>query len=57
MSHEEKLSDLDLFSLERRRLQGDILAAFQYLKGSYKKDRERLFTRPVVIGQGAMVLN
>lgn len=34
-----------LFSLERRRLQTHLKAAFQYLKGAYKKDKDRLFTR------------
>jgi len=28
-----------------KRLQGDIIAAFQYLKGAYKKDRDNLFSR------------
>ena len=28
-----------------RRLGGDLIAAFQYLKGAYKKDRDRLFSR------------
>ena len=31
--------------MEKRRLQGDPIAAFQYLKGAYKQEGERLFTR------------
>lgn len=33
------------FSLDKRRLQGDIITTFQQLKEAHKKDKERLFTR------------
>ena len=45
LSYEERLRELVWFSLEKRRLRGDLIVAFQYLKGAYKKDEERLFTR------------
>jgi len=43
--YEDRMRALGLFSLEKRRLWGELLAAFQYLKGAYRKDREGLFTR------------
>ena len=45
LSYEERLRELRLFSLEKKRLQGDLIVAFQYLKGAYKQQGERLFTR------------
>uniref|UniRef100_A0A8B9F6M4 Reverse transcriptase domain-containing protein n=1 Tax=Amazona collaria TaxID=241587 RepID=A0A8B9F6M4_9PSIT len=45
LSYEDRLRKLGLFSLQKRRLHGDLIAAFQYLKGAYRDAGEGLFIR------------
>ncbi|GAB0205518.1 mitochondrial enolase superfamily member 1 [Grus japonensis] len=56
LCYEDRLRELGLFSLEKRRLQGDLIAAFQYLKGPTGKMEKDCLQGCVVIEQGVMGL-
>ncbi|GAB0176060.1 mitochondrial enolase superfamily member 1 [Grus japonensis] len=57
LSYEDRLRELGLFSLEKRRLRGDLIAAYQYLKGPTGKMVRDCLSGNVVTGQGVMGLS
>lgn len=41
----DRLRQLGIFNLKKRRLWGDIIEAFQYLMGTYRKAGEEVFCK------------
>ena len=57
LCYEDRLRELGLFSLEKRGGRGDLIVAYQYLKGPTGKLVRDCLSGSVVTGQGVMGLS